>query len=300
MRFLAFADDKEDAEKAAKLREAALRIEQAIERQKSISELVDYKPPPEEEIDLANDTRSLYERLLEQKNKKQEALEESQKLSNLVTKLDEDEAEYLNELAKSKQEEEIRKRLEVYDALEEQKRNSERKIIEEEKKLKESYLGSKNQPIVKSLKSKLSSIIKVRPKSQSSSQSSTMVSEEQKPTVEMVQDNEGSRQTNKRQSNEPGLDTKVDDSMNGAPLESIHSNSKRLKTDDAKSRNECRRGITPLDPHCNCIDQKDLMRCIGVLPSLPLLDRYPDSSDSDNSDDNPESRIVPRIGGRNK
>lgn len=171
MRFLSFANDKEDAEKEAKLKEAALRIEQAIERQKSVSELIDYKPPSEQEIDPANDTRSLYERLLEQRNKKQEAFDESQKLSNLVTKLDEDEVDYFNDLAKKKREEETRKRLEVYDVLEEKKRNSGRKLIEEEKKLKQSYLGLRpsSTTITKttannSLKSKLSARLKVKPK----------------------------------------------------------------------------------------------------------------------------------------
>lgn len=300
MRFLSFADDKEDAEKAAKLREAALRIEQAIERQKSVSELVDYKPPPEEEIDPTNDTRPLYERLLEQKNKKQEALEESHKLSNLVTNLDEDEANYLNELARSKQEEEIRKRLEVYDVLEEKKRNSELRIAEQEKKLKESFLGAKTQPTKNnSLKSKLSSLIRVKPKSQSSnSETSTMVPKGQISKKEATDHGHVKRQSNGTSGTSYNA-PKSSESSNNYHL----PDTKRLKTikdTESSGRNQNEK-ISHVDSHCcNCVHQTNVMTCIGVLPSLPLVREFPDSSDSDNSNDNLNPRIVPSIGGSKK
>jgi len=166
LRFLSFANDKEDAEKEAKLREAAQRIDQAIARQNALSELVDYQPQShsEEPVDLANDTRPLFERLLEQKNKKREALEESQKLSNLVTKLDEEDAGYLNEVTKAKHEEELKKRLEVYDAMEQKRRLDEKKILEEEKRIKESLVSSKMSIKNCPLRTKLSNMIKMKPR----------------------------------------------------------------------------------------------------------------------------------------
>lgn len=292
IRFLSFADDKEDAEKAAKLKEAAQRIEQAIERQKSVSELIDYRPPPEEgQIDPANDTRPLYERLLEQKNKKQEAFDESHKLSNLVTTLDEDEATYLNELAKSTREEEIRKRLEVHDILEERKRNSEQKIIEEERKLRESFLGKTFQPTkstTNSLKSKLSSLIKVKPKAQTTSLDN-MVTRNQKRAEEKAKNTEASSATNpnKRQSD-----------ISPESLKQEQPDLKRHKSIVETSHQESVKASSNVHENheCTCSQRHDVMRCIGILPSLPLLDKYPDSSDSDNSDDNLNSRIVPRIG----
>lgn len=168
IRFLNFSNTEEDAEKAAKLKEAAAKIEEAIAREKAVSELVDYheKESGSEPFDPATDTRPLYERLQEQKNKKKQLIEESQKLSNMVTKLDEDDANYLSEVVKSKREEELKKRLEVYDAMETKKRLDEQRILEEEKRLKESLLvsGLNRRNNSTHNKSKLSLSIKVRPR----------------------------------------------------------------------------------------------------------------------------------------
>lgn len=241
-RFLSFVNEKEDAEKRAKLKEAAARIEQAIAKDKSLNELIDYKPT-EESIDLANDTRSLYERLQEQKNKKKEALEESQKLSNLVTTLDEEDVSYLNEVARNKREEELKKRLEIHDALEEQKRLNEKKILDHEKKLKESLTFSKKSIHKTNMLKKLKvSSIKMKPK-------------QVKPEKERQEEDD------------------VDD---------------KDKTVDIES------AVCPVS------DAKDVMKCIGILPSLPIVEKFQDSSDSDNSDDNHSPRIVPRVGGRRK
>lgn len=177
IRFLNFSNTEEDAEKAAKLKEAAAKIEEAIARQKAVSELIDYneKEAEAEPFDPANDTRPLYERLQEQRNKKKEMIEESQKLSNMVTKLDEDDANYLNEVVKNKREEELKKRLEVYDAMETKKRLDEQRVLEEEKRLKESLLASglnrRNNNTHN--KSKLSLSIKVKPKPKPSSPDET-------------------------------------------------------------------------------------------------------------------------------
>lgn len=165
IRFLTFSNDKEDAERDNKLREAASKIEKSLAQQQALSELIDVKIPNEEEaIDAANDTRSLYDRLLEQKNKKKEAIEDSQKLSNLITKLDEDDVDYLNEVAKAKQEEELKKRLEVYDVMQNKRRFDEERTIEEERTLKKSLLEARPSTKNSQSKLKLSSLMKLKPK----------------------------------------------------------------------------------------------------------------------------------------
>lgn len=168
IRFLSFTNDEEDAEKTLKLKEAAKKIEQAIANNKNSEELIDYVPPPEieEQFDPAKDTRSLYERLQEQRDKKKEEIESCQKLSNLISKLDEDEASYLNDVAKNYRDEEAKKRLEAYDILEEKKRIEADKIEENEMKAKLSLISrtTKVDPKTSILKSHLLSKIRVKPK----------------------------------------------------------------------------------------------------------------------------------------
>lgn len=68
------------------------------------------------------DHRTLYERLQEQKLKKQEAYDESHKLKNLIKGLDNDEIEFLNVIDSNKAQLENRKYQEELLALEEYKR----------------------------------------------------------------------------------------------------------------------------------------------------------------------------------
>lgn len=173
IRFLAFTNNEEDAEKTAKLKEAAARLEKAIANDKNISELVDYVPQDDDDqVDLANDTRSLYERLQEQKNKKKEEFEESQKLSNLVSGLDEDEVNYLNQIEEQKRELETRRKLEAYDILEAKKRLDSMK--EGQTKPKKSLLIPTSSNSNKSIfKSSLISKIKVKSKVKKPKESSS-------------------------------------------------------------------------------------------------------------------------------
>jgi len=186
IKFLSFTKDGSDAEKTEKLQAAAAKIEKAIARQKALNELVDYKAPEIEDqsqIDPNDDNRSLYERLQEQRDKKKEALEESKRLSNLITKLDEEDVGHLNEVSRLRQEEELKRRLEVHDALEAKKNLKRQKILETERQMKESLLGAKFQSAASTsrssfkkdnkAKSKLLSSIKIRPRAKNIPDSSS-------------------------------------------------------------------------------------------------------------------------------
>lgn len=294
IRFLSFSNDKEDAEKEAKLKEAAAKIELAIARDKAIGELVDYNEPNEGDvsIDLKNDTRSLYERLMEQKNKKKEALEESQKLSNIVTKLDEDDASYLNEVARNKREDEIKKRLEVYDALEEKRRLDEKKMDVDEQKMKQFLigggLGSKG---TSSLKAKLAAKIKIKPKNKSN----------QGEVSETIMTGQGSSTEQNRDEVEISSCSYCNQKTNQNSQKADNEESlKNRKSDDNEQEEDKKKRREPdltQQQRCFC-KPKRIMKCIGILPSLPQVKRkHQDSSDedSDDSSDHLEERLVPRI-----
>lgn len=294
VRFLAFADDKEDAEKVAKLREAAARIEQSITREKALNELVDYQPSDGSSQALINpleDSRPLYERLLEQRNKKKDEIDESHKLSNLVTKLEEDEVIYLNEVARAKREEEIKKQLEIHDALEAKKRLQMQKMVEQEKRRKEAFmkLGSHSAAIGgativkaqdKHSKSKLSSLIRVKPRNKMpdklpdedpgvSKDCDSHVHTKKRPNDDIDQDLVRKK-----------LDQKAD----------LDADRKDAGTDEIHHRTSVTADITKSRPF-------NVMTSIGVLPSTPTIYIEPKSdsltSDSDD-DDELQSRLVPR------
>lgn len=270
IRFLSFSDDKEDAEKQAKLKEAALKIEQAIQREKSLNELVDYNPNEEHvdtlPADLANDNRPLYERLLEQKNKKQEAVEESQKLSNLITTLDEEDADYLNEVARQKYEDEERKRIQVLDVLGEKRRLDEQRQIDEERQKKESLMSTKLTAKSPSLKTKLSSMIKIKPKT---SQSRVQITSTSRETAEQDRTQESMTNDNMQS----------DDTQARKRWKSDREDQQADAREDADSSEGDRKTCQN-----NCAT-KQVARCIGILPALPIVARMDNSSDDSNSSD---------------
>ena len=325
MRFLSFANDKEDAEKEATLKEAAAKIEQAIQREKALSELVDYKPSTEAEPsgNAAEDFRPLFERLLEQKNKKQEALEESQKLSNLVTTLDEDDADYLNEIARNKRDEEIKKRLEIYDAMEGKRRLNEQKLLEEERRKKESLLGSSllnaRTKATSSTKSRLSTLIKLKPKMNAPNQEQTQPKQQESNSAKIPDQ----PSTTSHESVDKGSPCDLPSSSSVAAttqqlsprkrpgnLADNQQSAKRQNVGDKSSSKQVdeneqdKVGNVQLDPKqregsidrgdCNC--PTDITRCAGILPSLPIVTNQDDLDiDSDNSDNDDDPRIVPYI-----
>ena len=85
---------------------------------------------PEEQYD----SRTLYERLQEQKIKKQEAYEESKKMKNLIKGLDNDEIEFLQALNSNRAEVESQKYHEEMTAIDEYKRQVKNLNVEDQEK----------------------------------------------------------------------------------------------------------------------------------------------------------------------
>lgn len=301
-RFLSFANDREDAEKEAKLKDAAARIEQAIAREKALGELIDCPTPSQEEtaIDPANDHRSLFERLQEQKNKKKNDLEESQKMSNLITTLDDDDVSYLNEVAKNQREEELRRRLEVHDVLEAKKRLEEQKMLEKERQLQNSLLiGTSRKSESKGAfsKSRISAMVKIKPKAKNTSNQEKDTSEHdnvQQPQTPLSGGSSTSNSTSKRAHSPKGSTLHHNNKK-----QSIEKSSNKLLDNKDDKRNEEKHSDS-LPAECSC--PKGVARVLGVLPSMPIVTKNncPDSDDTDYSDNETEARLIPRLGVRKK
>ncbi|CAJ0908680.1 9216_t:CDS:2 [Entrophospora sp. SA101] len=91
------------------------------EEWKAAYERLGQKPPEKEKEEY--DPRTLYERLQEQKMKKEEAFQEMTRFSNLVHRLDEDEIEFLAMLDNEEKIKELDKSKKVEKELEEFRRN---------------------------------------------------------------------------------------------------------------------------------------------------------------------------------
>ena len=116
----------------------------------------------------AYDPRTLYERLKEQKDKKQEEYEESKKLKNFVKGLEDDEVEFLQNVDEQKAILENQKYEEEMNALEEFKKTKTNKITEDQDQLindakKEVFGSTSSSKKATSQTSKLSKMIKRKP-----------------------------------------------------------------------------------------------------------------------------------------
>ncbi|KAK4053005.1 hypothetical protein OIO90_004129 [Microbotryomycetes sp. JL221] len=98
------------------LEEAKLKREQDW---KAAYERIGQQPPEPQGQDEPYDGRSLYEKLQEQKNKKQEAFDEQLKFKNHFRALDADEIDFLDSLVEDDNEEEKRKQAEIKQELSE-------------------------------------------------------------------------------------------------------------------------------------------------------------------------------------
>ncbi|CAG8559033.1 82_t:CDS:2 [Acaulospora morrowiae] len=90
------------------------------EEWKAAYERIGQKPPAKEEE--VYDPRTLYERLQEQKMKKEELFQEMTRFSNLIHRLDEDEIEFLVTLENEERVKELEKMKKVEEELEEFRR----------------------------------------------------------------------------------------------------------------------------------------------------------------------------------
>ncbi|CAG8497774.1 11740_t:CDS:2 [Acaulospora colombiana] len=90
------------------------------EEWKAAYERIGQKPPAKEEE--IYDPRTLYERLQEQKTKKEELFQEMTRFSNLIHRLDEDEIDFLATLENEERDKELEKMKKVEEELEEFRR----------------------------------------------------------------------------------------------------------------------------------------------------------------------------------
>ncbi|XP_050453920.1 PSME3-interacting protein isoform X1 [Cataglyphis hispanica] len=224
--------------------------------------------PPEE----VYDPRSLYERLQEQKNKRDLEYEEAHKLKNMIKGLDDDEVEFLDLVDRTKMEEERKKNLEeqkemrdfkaAVASLQEQKLNEKLK-----QELKNPPVSSKNAVCGSSRSSQLklpAGVVLKRPDKQKQGEVKELKGIKRKLSST---DADTMKKKELHASCEQATDT--------SNLESDKQNDKNILNQVNKSN-----GYSGL-------------KCIGILPGLGT---YDNSSDSDcSSDTDQETEPNPSI-----
>ncbi|XP_060779808.1 PSME3-interacting protein isoform X2 [Neoarius graeffei] len=205
---------------------------------------------PEEVPEEEYDPRSLFERLQEQKDKKQEEYEEQFKFKNMVKGLDEDEAHFLDEVSRQqflvekmrrdeeKQElQEYRSALKKLVSSESQKKESERKAAPKPAEQKTSHLSQAHL---------LAGAVKRRSSSQSSESSKKQKVEETTTTTAVSAETTG----------------------DGSQIEQETGEQKPVP----------RAGVT----RGGMLHRPSAAMCVGILPGLGA---YSGSSDSESSSD---------------
>ncbi|XP_018559124.1 PSME3-interacting protein [Lates calcarifer] len=215
---------------------------------------------PEEAPEEEYDPRSLFERLQEQKDKKQEEYEEQFKFRNMVRGLDEDETSFLDEVSrqqslveKQRRDEEKQELLEYRSALVKQASTESRK--EPEKKTAPKHSGSEQRTSHLSQAHLLAGAVKRRSSSQSSDSS-------KKQKVEITTTGNGDRHT-EQEGGAGGGAGGAEDQQTVPGL-------------TAKSPS------APLSSSQGVLHLPSAAVCVGVLPGLWV---YSGSSDSDSSSD---------------
>lgn len=209
---------------------------------------------PEEEYD----PRSLFDRLKEQKDKKEFEYEEAHKLKNMIKGLDDDEVEFLDLVDKSKFEEEKRKYLEESKALNEFRMK--RACLEEEnleQRIRNEIKSSK--PAVNNSSNKISS--------QSKLLAGALVKKSSPPLAQ----------------NDKGTKRKLED-----------QDDKKASCDSKKLANESSSAASVSDSTSSS-QSAEMLQCVGVLPGIGDYDH---SSDSNGSSSDFESEPLRDLCGR--
>lgn len=217
--------------------------------------------PPEESYD----PRSLYERLQEQKNKRDAEYEEAHKLKNMIKGLDDDEVEFLDLVDRTKLEEERKKNLEEEKEMRDFKAavaSLQEKSLDERLKqeLKKPQIINKNICSSSGRNSQLKLLAGV------------VVKKSEKPKLS---ENKGVKR--KLSSPEPDKSlTKEDDSHLQYP-QILNAESKYVLVEN---KNSCLSNTM--------INHTGGMKCIGILPGLGSYDDSSDSDCSSDTDQDPE------------
>jgi len=218
---------------------------------------------PEEQYD----SRSLFDRLKEQKDKKDLEYEEAHKLKNLIRGLDDDEVDFLEIIDKAKLAAEKKKQLEENSELNEfrqrvaslQEKSIDEKINAETALLKPKTITKMSQR--PSQKSILAGVVRKRAASENTEE--TNGSTQKSPTVpEKIPKNSESSDDSEAQAKNINNDETLTKSNNSSSSSTTLINDVNLD------------GATSLD--------NGALKCIGILPGIG---KYRESSDSENSTD---------------
>lgn len=215
---------------------------------------------PLEAPEEAYDPRSLYERLQEQKNKRDAEYEEAHKLKNMIKGLDDDEVEFLDLVDRTKLEEERKKNLEEEKEMRDFKAavaSLQEKSLNEKLKqeLKNPQIVNKNVSCGSSRTSQLKLLAGV------------VVKRPEKQKQEVTR----------------GIKRKLsDDNINA----SVKEDSEKSEHTDIKNL-ECESTYQDDSLEIKYSDTGS-MKCIGILPGLGSYDDSSDSECSSDTDQDPE------------
>ncbi|XP_049790032.1 PSME3-interacting protein isoform X3 [Schistocerca nitens] len=216
---------------------------------------------PEEEYD----PRSLFERLQEQKQKRELEYEEAHRLKNMIKGLDDDEIEFL-------------------DLVDRTKLEAERLKSQEEAREIRDFRDAVARQQERSIEDRINSEIRSRPPSTASSLSSASSRSSQARLLT------GAVRKRRAPSPSSSTTTAVVDGGNSQPKKRpLENSNEQSKTEDDSGSssdhaelNSCETEQNTSPASQNSVKNISSLHCIGILPGLGV---YPDSSDSEQSSD---------------
>ncbi|XP_066998598.2 PSME3-interacting protein isoform X1 [Anabrus simplex] len=215
---------------------------------------------PEERPEEPYDPRSLFERLEEQKQKRELEYEEAHRLKNMIKGLDDDEVEFLDLVDRSK--------------LEEEKRKSD----EEAREIKD-FRNAVASLQEKSLEERINIEIRPKPLAHPTSTASNRTSQLKLLAGAVVRkrpaDAAPSIESPRKKQNTKDEVNNFDETASPEKMVTEPSISE-------EHRMSCKRKLEEEDIKSGSFGFASGLRCIGILPGLGL---YDDSSDSDQSSD---------------
>ncbi|XP_038070412.1 PSME3-interacting protein-like [Patiria miniata] len=218
---------------------------------------------PEEEVD----PRSLYEKLQEQKDKKQSDFEEQFKFKNMVRGIDEDESKFLDEVADRQMEIETKRWREEKDMLEEMKEYTERVVPAAEPNVK---LTNKTQPTEKTTPAKTMGASSTR-----RTQASLLAGAVKRKRSESDDKSGEKKGKSAASTSESSTSRNGADSLHGISNESQSTGINHTTVNETAER--------------TLVDDGDRAQVVRILPGLGF---YSNSSDSDTSSSDSEVDLL--------
>ncbi|XP_011164861.1 PSME3-interacting protein isoform X2 [Solenopsis invicta] len=206
------------------------------------------------------DPRSLYERLQEQKNKRDIEYEEAHKLKNMIKGLDDDEVEFLDLVDRTKMEEERKKNL------------------EEEKEMRDfkaAVASLQEQKLNEKLKQELKN-----PSVSKNTACGSRTSQLKLPAGVVLK-----RSDKQKQDALKGIKRKLspsEEDANTSKKKELHASCEPVADTSVSSLESDKQNDKTIANKINTSDEYNGLKCIGILPGLGT---YDNSSDSDCSSD---------------